>query len=175
MPKPWIVKPLELPVGDVTYEVQPIGYDDGLTLAAVGDGTSEEITKDSPDEALYRLCMGDTWQKMLDDRCPYPVMIRAGLAAIQYQGALLNGLDTDAAIAMAEPAWESTLSPEALAALTGAANPETPTTKATSRRSTGTAAAGKTPRRASTSTTTSPKATPRRAPTKTAARSAGKR
>jgi hypothetical protein len=40
-------------------------------------------------------CMGETWQQMLDDRCPYPVMVRAGLAAIQYQGALLNGLDTD--------------------------------------------------------------------------------
>jgi hypothetical protein len=48
MPKPWIAKPLPLPVGDVTYEVQPIGYDDGLTLVSVGNGNSDVITEDSP-------------------------------------------------------------------------------------------------------------------------------
>jgi cell division septation protein DedD len=172
MPKPWIVKPLPLPVGDDTYEVQPIGYDDGLTLVAVGNGTSDDITADAPDEVLYRLCMGETWQQMLDAKCPYPVMVRAGLAAIQYQGALLNGLDTDAAIALAEPVWEAHLDPEALAALMTAATPSSQ--PETSKPSTSTASAGKTRSRASTSATTSPTATPRRAPKKTASPSVGK-
>lgn len=172
MPKPWIVKPLPLPVGDVTYEVEPIGYEDGLTLVSVGNGTSEDIKEDSPDEVLYRLCMGETWQQMLDDRCPYPVMVRAGLASIQYQGALLNGLDTDAAIALAEPVWEAHLDPEALAALMTAANPTSQ--PETSKPSTSTASAGKTRGRASSSATTSPTATPRRAPTKKASPSVGK-
>jgi hypothetical protein len=172
MPKPWIAKPLSLPVGDVTYEVQPIGYDDGLTLVSVGNGNSDVITEDSPDELLYRLVMGETWQQMLDDRCPYPVMVRAGLAAIQYQGALLNGLDTETAIAIAEPVWESGIDPEALAAIVTAANPNSQ--PETSKTSTSTASATKTRSRASTRATTSPTATPPRASRAKAPRSVGK-
>ena len=175
MPKPWITKPLPLPVGDVTYEVQPIGYEDGLTLMSVGDGKSDVITDDSPDEVLYRLCMGDTWQQMLDAKCPYPVMVRAGLASIQYQGALLNGLDTEAAIAIAEPTWESSIDPEALAALAAATPTTAPSSPSkTSKPSTSSASARGTRSRVSTRTTTSPPATRPRASKAKAPSSTGK-
>jgi cell division septation protein DedD len=173
MPKPWIVKPLPLPVGDVTYEVQPIGYEDGLTLVSVGNGTSDDITGRLPRRAAVPALHGrDVAADARRPKCPYPVMVRAGLAAIQYQGALLNGLDTDAAIALAEPVWEAHLDPEALAALMTAATPSSQ--PETSKPSTSTASAGKTRSRASTSATTSPTATPRRAPKKTASPSVGK-
>lgn len=152
MPKPWIVRPLVLDAGGTKYEVQPISYADGLTLVAVGNGDSEDITPESPDEVLYRLCMGPTWQQMLDAGCPYPVMVRGGLAAVQFQSALVAGIDCDTAVQIGESVWESGIDPEMLAAILTAANPKQPET---STPSTSTASASKTPSRASTRATTS--------------------
>jgi hypothetical protein len=170
--KPWLVKPLVLPVGDKEYIVEPVEYDTGLMLIAVFNGQSTEITSESPDEDLFRIVMGDAWQQMRDDKCPYPVMLRAGAAASRFQSMLIAGADNDIALAAAEAIWESGIDPELMAALVAAANLSN---SKDSKPSTNTASGSRTPRPASTRTTTSRKATPRAAAKKPpAARSAGK-
>jgi hypothetical protein len=171
--KPWVVKPLVLPYGGEEFIVLPVDYADGLTLVAVGNGESKDITEESPDEELFALVMGETWQQMLDARCPYPVMFRAGMASVQYQLALVSGIDSDAAVAAGERVWESGTDPEMMAALVEAANLSSPKT---STPSTSTATARKTPPPASGRTTNSRKTTPRTAPKKKPApRSTGTR
>lgn len=180
--KPWVIQPLRLPVGDKVYEVQPIGYDDGLSLLNVGKNDST-IKKNSPDKDLFKLVLGDVWDTMLADTQPYPAMFRAGTAALHYQTALVSGLSSEDSIAVGEAVWESGLSPEAVAAALTAANQTPPQKKppqkkpsTTSRRSTSTGAASGTPRPASTSGTRSRTGTRRTTPAKKAAtRSAGKR
>lgn len=174
MPKPWIVKPLTFPYADEAYTVEPVSYEAGLTLIAVTNGESEDIPKDAPDKVLYRLCMGATWDQMLEDGCPFPVMVRAGLASIQYQSALVMGIDTEAAVAIGESVWESGIDPETLAAIIKAATPQTDPEPATSKTSTSTASARRTRTRASTPTTTSPTVTPPTASKATTGRSRGK-
>lgn len=167
--KPWIVIPLELPVGDKTYTVQPVEYDVGLTLLRAGDKGSK-IPPKSEDRVLFELVLGATWDQMLEDKQSYPVMFRAGVAALQYQTALVSGFDSEAAVTIGEQVWEHGLSPEAVAAAlkeVAAANSKE------SNPSTSTASASKTPSRVSTRTTTSRKTTPRIAAAKKAPRSTG--
>jgi hypothetical protein len=166
--KPWIIKPLVLPVADKAYEVHPVDYQVGLSLVAVQRGTSTTLTEDTEDAVLFALVMGDTWQQMMDDRQPFPVMFRAGIAALQFQTSLIAGIDNDEAVAIGERVWETGSLPEALAATT-AALPETST------RSQSSDAAPSTRPRASTSTTKSQTATKRTPPRKAAPRSPGKR
>jgi hypothetical protein len=156
--KPWVVLPLVLPVGDKEYRVQPVTYEDGLTLIAVNNSDSETITDKDDDETLFKLVMGDTWAEMLTDRCPYPVMWRAGMASMQYQAALVNGLDSTSAVEIGERVWNSGIDPELMAAMVAAAD-----FSKTSKPSTSTGTASKTPPRASTKATRSRKATPRTA------------
>lgn len=153
----WVVRPLVLPVGASTYEVAPVGYTAGLELQDVMNGKHKTITKKSPDADVFRLCMGETWDQMEKDGQPYPVMLRAGVASIQFQSALVSGVDMDAALAIGEQAWDANIDPEAMAAAITAATQQA---AATSTTSTSTASAGKTPRRASTKPTTSPRRTP---------------
>jgi len=154
--QPWVVVPLKLPVGDKEYVVEPVSYDDGLTLIKVNTGESKKITTKSEDIVFFRLCMGSTWDEMQADRCSYPVMFRAGLAAVQYQSALVNGLDSEAAVEIGERIWNSGIDPERLAALVAA----TDFSLKTSTPSTNTGTARKTPSRASTKATNSRKGTP---------------
>lgn len=161
--KPWLVIPLVLPVGDTEYAteyaVQPINYADGLTLIATVNNRDEGgLPKDAPEDALYQLVMGDTWTRMRDDGCPYPVLFRAGNAALQYQIALVQDVDMESAVQIGERVWEAGLDPEAVAAWAAAITKPQPET---STRSTSTAGAGKTQRRASTSGTRSPRTTQR--------------
>jgi hypothetical protein len=160
--KPWIVVPLVLTVDAKEYPIQPLDYRLGLSLKAVAEGDSKEITDDSTDEDMFKLVMGEAWQQMLDDGCPFAAMFRAGMASVQYQIALLNGIDSEAAAGIGERVWESGIDPEMLAAMVSAANPSKD-----SKPSTPTGSARKTPSRASTKTTTSRRATPRTASKKT--------
>lgn len=161
--KPWVNVPLVLPIGGTEYPIQPLDYRDGMTLKGVAEGDSTQITDQSTDEDLFRLVMGATWDQMLEDRCPFAVMFRAGMATVQYQVALLNGLDGEAAATIGERVWESGIDPEMLAAMVSAAYPKN---LQDSKPSTPTGSARKTPRRASTKTTTSPRTTPRTSPKK---------
>lgn len=161
--KPWVVLPLVLPVADQTYTVQPIDYAGGLELIAVVQGTSETIKSDSPNETLFRLVMGDTWDLMLADGLPFNVMLRAGMAATQYQMALVNDQSTADAVAVGEAMWASGISPEALAAVVAASQSKESPSKG-SPRSPGTGSGNRTRTRASTRPTTSPKGTPRAKP-----------
>jgi hypothetical protein len=164
--KPWNVVPLVLTVNDKQYSIAPLGWDDGLTLiATVGDEAERDgrkaLPKDSPDEVMYRHCMGAVWDEMLADGCPHPVLTRAAWAAVQYQTALVVfGLDCETAVEHAEKVWAEGLDPEAVAAVLAA---KRTSPKATSTPSTSSAAARKTPRPASTSGTRSRTATPRSA------------
>lgn len=166
--KPWVIVPLVLPVNGKDYEIQPANYDDGMTLMKMtdaGDNADEDTT------VLFKLCMGSTWDEMHADKVPYNVMFRAGVAALQFQTALVvAGFDSDTAVTAGEQAWESGIDPEALAAaLEAQAANQAPAKKTAAKkqtassRSTNTDAARKTPSRASGSGTRSPKATPRTA------------
>lgn len=165
--KPWVVLPLVLPVGDKEYAIQPCEYDTGLAIIA------QQNEPEADGVELVELCMGETWAEMKADRCPYPVMFRAGMAAVQYQAALVGGLDGAAAVEVGENMWNGGLDPETMAALVAAADLSSKPPE-TSKTSTSTGTAKKTPPRASGRTTKSPPATPqtgsRKAPAK---RSAG--
>jgi hypothetical protein len=115
--EPWIVVPLVLTVGEKDYAVQPLDFKLGLSLKVIAEGDSKDITEDSSDEAMFKLVMGGTWDVMLEDRCPYAAMFRAGMASMQYQMALLNGVDSEHAVGIGEGVWESGIDPEILAAL----------------------------------------------------------
>ncbi len=156
--KPWLVVPLELAVADKTYTVEPIEYAGGLALLEVLSGKSKEIKKNSPNEVLFRLVMGGTWDEMLEDRVPFNVMFRAGMSAVQYQVALVSDLTNEQAVEAGERMWESGIDPEALAA-TMAAQTRKP---AASKRSRSTASVNATRSPASTKPTTSLPGTQRR-------------
>lgn len=184
--KPWVIQPLRLPIGDKVYEVQPIGYDDGLTLLNVGKDKNSKIKKDSPDQDLFKVVLGDVWDELRTDSQPFPAIFRAGTAALQYQTALVSGMSSEDAVVMGEAVWESGLSPEAVAAAAAAIQQQNQQNEQnknrgkpskTSKTSTSTAAASGTRRRASTSGTRSRTSTPRTPPAKKAAASpsAGKR
>lgn len=165
--KPWNVVNLELPVGDKTYVVTPIGYREGLTLIATMSDDAEKqkegLGAAASAEELYRHCMGATWDEMLEDGCPYPVLERAGTAATQYQTSLVvYGQDCETAAKLAEQVWEEGLLPEAVAAAMAAKQRREGQAKGkTSTPSTSTAAGRKTPSPASTSGMKRPPATRR--------------
>lgn len=171
--KPWVIKPLTLPVRDKQYEIQPLEYQDGLTLIAVSENRSKTITKKSEDSELFKLVMGPTWDEMLADKVPYVVAFRAGMSAVQYQMALVSGLDSDAAVAAGEMVWGNEgVDPELLAAALTAAQAEDQKARTPS---TSTASARKIPSRASTRTTTSRQGTRQTASKAQPSRSSGKR
>lgn len=155
--KPWIVRPLTLLYGDTKYEVEPISYDDGLTLIAVMRGESTTIKEDTKNEDLFKLVMGGTWDAMRTAHLPFPVMFRAGMAATQYQMALINDQPSEDAVKAGEAMWESGISPEALAAAMAASQEKPKASKQSPR----TASATATRRQGSTTSTNSRKATPR--------------
>lgn len=179
---PWKILPLPLPVvkadgEEKVYLVQPLDYDDGMTLIAAFNGKSDAITNDSPDEVMFRMCMGEAWQQMIDDKLPYPVIFRAGTAATKFQTSLVAGVDNGEAVKSALAVWESGIDPELVAALVAAANskPRPPKATTSSTRSKRSAAARKTQQPASTSTTRSRATTPRKASATAVQRSPGKR
>lgn len=170
---PWESKPLVLPISGKDYAIQPMEYNDGLTLVALSQGRKADIAEDASEEELFKLCMGDVRAQMLEDKVPYPALFRAAYAAVVYQQALvLADLSNDDAVAAAEKAWERGIDPEAIAAALTAAQEQTGSA-GTSTNSTSSAPARKTPSRASGRTTKSPTTTPRigsKAPAKKAAR-----
>lgn len=168
--KPWIVRPLVLSYGDTNYQVEPISYDDGLTLIAVMRGESTDIPNNAKNEDLFKLVMGGTWDTMRSARLPFPVMFRAGMAATQYQMALINDQPSEDAVKAGAAMWESGISPEALAAAMAAVQK---TSKA-SKRSQSTASGIGTRRPGSTTSMTSRKATPPRAAKATRAHRSGR-
>jgi cell division septation protein DedD len=164
--QPWIVPPLVLPVSDEKrYTVQPTSYDDGLSLVALSSGKkTDRIALKSADSELFKLVMADTWDEMMADRQPFPTMFRAGMASLQYQLALVAGVDPTAAVELGESFWNSGTDPEAVAAAMAA----DPSTTTTSTPSTSTGSGRKTRSPGSTRTTTSRPATPRKKPAKKA-------
>lgn len=168
--KPWIVVPLVLPVGEKEYTIQPIEYQNGLTLRDVLNEKSDAIPAEAEDEEIFRLCMGAAWDEMITDKVPVNLVFRGGMASMHYQIALINDITMADAAVIGEQVWESGLRPEAVAAALAAKQ-----NAQTSKPSTSTATARKTPRRASTKTTTSRTATPRTtSSSKAAPRSRGK-
>lgn len=169
--KPWKMVPLVLPAGDKEYTVQPVDYETGLSLLATGTSKSP-IKRNTEDRELFKLVMGPAWDEMLADGQPYPVVFRAGMATVQYQTALVSGLDCEQAVTLAEAVWESGLDPEAVAAALAAQQNQSGSKG--SKPSTSTASARKTPSRGSTKRTNSRQTTPRTTqPKKAAPRSPG--
>lgn len=138
--KPWeeiAPEPLAFPIAGRTFTVKPLSYKDGLRVEALFASEKVEITN----EELWRLGLGDTFDEMVEAGVPPAAVARAGMAAIT---------DYQRGRAAAELIWESGLNPEALAAAATAAKQQSPgKSQKGSTRSTGTAAAGKTPTRAS--------------------------
>lgn len=136
-------EPLAFPVGGKVYTVEPIGWEDGVRLTALLDGTEEMPDADTQN----RLLMGDTLAQMVADKVPAVAISRALLTCLTD-----FRLGRDAA----ERVWEAGLTPEALAPK-GAEPDSTP--------SSSTDEAAKTPTRASgTGTRTSQKkSSPRKA------------
>lgn len=160
--KPWLIVPLELTVADKTYVVQPVDYQSGIELLDVLQRKSKKIKADSPNEMLFRLVLGGVWDEMLADKLPFNVMFRAGVAAAEYQSAIVSDKPSETAVAQAEAVWESGIDPEALAA--ALASTATAATSPASRRSRSTASGNETRSPAPTSPTTSPTGTRRRSP-----------
>jgi hypothetical protein len=169
---------LVLPVDDVEYEIKPLIWQLGEQLSQVAAGKHKTIKHNSPDEVLFKMCMGDAWDEMEKNNVPYSLMFRAGAASIIFQTALVQHADLAVAMTLAEQTWDDGgMDPELLAAALTAATPQEPETSETS---TSSASGGKTPPRASTKPTTSrrrtppAKSSPKRATTRSGSKPSGK-
>lgn len=170
-PSPWTIVPLPLDVGGKKYEVQPAPYETGLSIL---EGVTKGDEDTRPPQEVFAEMMGDTWDQMRDDKVPYHIMFRAGLAALTFQTALVVvGLSSDEAVKRALAVWNEAPTPESVAAAlmeTAAeerpkparkrpAKKAAPRSATSSTSSNSSASAGGTPRRASSSPTTSRKST----------------
>lgn len=126
--------PLAFPVSGKTYTCAPVSYQDGLRLQELVTGD----LKATPAEQ-WRMLMGGAYDEMVADNVPIKALDRACLAAL---------VDYRMGREAAEAAWESGLTPEALAPK--GANPETTQQPSTE-------SENPTPSPASTRHTTSPK------------------
>lgn len=132
------IEPLTLTVKGKQYAIEPLTFEQGLSLAARLDPTaSDRLTG----EEFYRFFLGATFDALRADRVPEVYIVRAALTALaDYQG----GRD------VAETMWRTGGDPKALERDTQKRLASTP--------SPSTAGATSTRRRASTRATTSPAA-----------------
>ena len=135
-------EPIALPINGKTYTIPPCPAGLGLEILAL------EVDSKTPAVELFRRLLGSTWDQMIADDVPLAAVSRAGLVAM---------VDVQLGRESAEAVWEAGISPEAVAALAAAKTTEGSTP------SPSTDAETSTPRRASMSGTTSPKATKRAA------------
>lgn len=136
-------KNLVFPIGGKTYELKPVTIPNGIILQRLINGKDKKLAE-QPGEELWKLVLGDLWERFVEDGVPVEAAIRAGITALaEYQ----YGRET------AEAAWEAGADPKALQEYMERKLPQ----NRAQRRSTSTAAAKRTPARASTSgTKTSP-------------------
>lgn len=185
---PWELVQLPLTIGETTYLIEQCDYLHGLQLRNLLNN-DKRLKGDDGEEMLFSLCAGEVWEQLKNDKVPYAAQFRVGMAALQFQTALVMGQSPTVALAAGEEAWAEGLNPEAVAVALAAAiqkenaEPETdPSTTSTS--STSTASERKTPSRASTRSTTSRpttqptkrtgKATAAKKPARSASRSASR-
>jgi hypothetical protein len=144
-----LADPLILPIHGKDYTIPPVGMADGIKFAALlKDGATDT---DIDDDGWMRAVLGTAYDVMLEDDVPFPAVARAAAAAMA---------DFTAGRAMAEVMWATGGDPKAVEAYLKTLTPEPQNraqrrTRSTSSTSTGGAA--KTPTRASTKVTTSPK------------------
>lgn len=138
------VEPLQLPCAGKTYALPPVGVKDAVTIVqGLDSGSGVSMT----DEELARILLGPTLEQMRADNVPAGFITKAVLTAL---ADFRNGR------AAAEEFWDAVTDPKALMDLIS----RTPAQE--SKPSTSTAAARKTPKRASgTTTKTSRPSSPR--------------
>lgn len=139
---------LELPVGEKTYKVAPIGYQDGLRIKLAGEALAAGDTDAVPlsDEEFLTITLGPVLEQMRADNLPPMLITRAAVTAWTW---------SEHGMTVAEHMWEHGPDPEALAASMKAAAAST-TSPATD------AAGSSTKRPANTSGTSSRKAPAKR-------------
>lgn len=76
---------LHLPVGDKTYRVPAPTADEGLHLRAIFSDPDREVS-DEEEFTLIKKVLGDTWQQMVDDGQPWPVLMHVGRTACIHYG-----------------------------------------------------------------------------------------
>lgn len=142
-------EPLAFPVAGKVYVVPPLGFTDGIRLQRVLAGEDDSLTN-APAEDGWRLILGTVFDEMVADKVPMEAIARAGFTAMT---------DFQFGREQAERVWEAGLDPKALAEAILAARDQL----ADSTPSPSTGAANETRKRASSTTTSSPKTTKRTA------------
>lgn len=136
--------PLRLPINGKIYEIPPVDAHFGLVMLDALGGDPAELEALTARQIWARL-LGVAGDQMLADGVSWTAYDRAGLTALA---------EFNSGREVAEQVWESGLPPEALAAMVAALQQE-------STRSPSSVSGTKTPTRASSNTTKSPKATMR--------------
>ncbi|WP_309029145.1 DUF7426 family protein [Streptomyces alfalfae] len=144
---------LELPVKGKTYKIASPSGNDGLriqritTLAARlmsgGEAVDTEVLNDEEEQDLLQMCLGSTYQQMLDDGVDWSWIKHAGLTAMFW---ITSNLDT------AQQFWEAAGDPSQFA-------PGNRAERRKKAKKSGSAAASSTKRRGSTSGTSARRAT----------------
>lgn len=135
---------LSFPIGGKVYTIPPVGIRTGIRLQHLGEGGEDKELASMDLDGSYRFVMGAAYDEMLADDVPTELVDRAFQSTMAY----LNSHDLE----LAEQVWEAGSIPEFQAALKAAA-------QATLKTGSSTAAAIRTPSRASSSGTSSRRAT----------------
>lgn len=133
---------IDLPIMGKVYKVQSPSSRDGLKVEKItniaiamangGKNIDTQVLDDDEERDLFRLCLGDTYQELLEDGVPWVWLRHAALTAMMW---ISTGMTA------AEKYWAS------------AGNPETQAPNRAARRATGSAAVNSTQKRGSTSGT----------------------
>lgn len=141
---------IELPVLGKVYKIVSPSARDGLRvekitniaiqMAAGGKDVNTEVLNDDEERDLFQLCLGATYQELLDDGVPWVWLRHVALTSMMWISTGMNA---------AETYWAS------------AGHPETQAPNRADRRAIGSAAASSTKKRGSTNGTNRRRGTPR--------------
>lgn len=141
---------IDLPILGKVYKIQSPSSKDGLKVEKItniaiqmangGKNVNTEVLNDDEERDLFQLCLGATYQELLEDGVPWVWLRHAALTAMMW---ISTGMSA------AEKYWAS------------AGNPETQAPNRAARRATGSAAVNSTKRRGSTNGTNRRRGTPR--------------